>query len=252
MARFISKPLTVCITFLLVFAMLAGCATQPAQTAATLQPALSAEELYTLAVRDAMVAEQEEIQPLFALETNSDMVTYNAKGDKILLLTWHKRPQNYVTGQKIAMGDWTVWTFTDKEIAAWYAQNVHTVTNWSLRLEQLIGLPPNAGYTHVSALWVSPSSVVRPAYNTDTMSTTMVTVFSGEPEAAYKQWFDKNILFSYFYGAYPWTRLGYTYDWADNGREYGLSEFLILPRSSIHVEWTKTTEEFLAWLATQK
>ena len=26
---------------------------------------------------------------------------------------------------------------------------------------------------------------------------------------------------------YPWTRLGYTYDWADNGKEYGLSESLI-------------------------
>ena len=47
---------------------------------------------------------------------------------------------------------------------------------------------------------------------------------------------------------YPWTRLGYTYDWADNGREYGLSEFLILADSVIEVEWTKTTDEFVDWM----
>lgn len=43
-------------------------------------------------------------------------------------------------------------------------------------------------------------------------------------------------------------RHGYTYDWADNGREYGLSECLILSGSVIEVEWTKTTDEFIDWL----
>lgn len=227
--------------FFLVQAALSGCA-----------PALSPQEMYTLAVHDAMVAEESEIQPLVVLVPGSDLATFNAAGDKVFLLTWHKRPQNYTAGQEITMGDWRIWTFTDKEIAAWYRQNAARVTNWPQRLEQLIGLPPNASYTHVSALWVSPSSVVRPAYCTGTASPSMAVSFVEEADPAYKQWFDNNILFSYFYGAYPWTRLGYTYDWANNGTEYGLSEFLIQPHSTITVEWTKTTEEFLAWLATQK
>ena len=51
-----------------------------------------------------------------------------------------------------------------------------------------------------------------------------------------------------FDSAYPWTRLGYTYDWADNGQEYGLSEFLIRQGAEVEVAFTMTTEEFIAWL----
>ena len=64
----------------------------------------------------------------------------------------------------------------------------------------------------------------------------------------YAKWFNDNILWSYFDSAYPWTRLGYTYDWADNGKEYGLTEFLIIPNSEALVEFTLTTEEFIDWL----
>ena len=49
--------------------------------------------------------------------------------------------------------------------------------------------------------------------------------------------------------AYPWTRLGYTYDWNEAGDEYGLTEFIILPGSEVEIEWTLTTDEFIAWLS---
>lgn len=65
-------------------------------------------------------------------------------------------------------------------------------------------------------------------------------------EESYVRWFNENILDSYFYGAYPWTRLGYTYDWADNGSEYGLSEFLIRQGAEVEVVDTRATKEFLA------
>lgn len=52
-------------------------------------------------------------------------------------------------------------------------------------------------------------------------------------------------IISYFEGAYPWTRLGYTYDWADNDTEYGLTEFLVLNKSKVKVEFTDTTAEFI-------
>ncbi|WP_373163574.1 hypothetical protein [Agathobaculum sp. Marseille-P7918] len=43
----------------------------------------------------------------------------------------------------------------------------------------------------------------------------------------YQSWFDDNILYSYFKSEYPWTRLGYTYDWSGGDSPYGLTEFLI-------------------------
>ena len=52
-------------------------------------------------------------------------------------------------------------------------------------------------------------------------------------------------LSSYFYGSYPWTRLGYTYDWADNGTEYGLTEFIVNSGAEVEVEFTQNMDEFL-------
>ena len=58
---------------------------------------------------------------------------------------------------------------------------------------------------------------------------------SDDVNEEYKAWFDANIISSYFDGKYPWTRLGYTYDWADNGQEYGLSEFINQKDSDVTV-----------------
>ena len=57
--------------------------------------------------------------------------------------------------------------------------------------------------------------------------------FDENIDKEFKEWFDGNIIGSYFEGAYPWTRLGYTYDWADNDTEYGLTEFLVLKKSKV-------------------
>ena len=71
----------------------------------------------------------------------------------------------------------------------------------------------------------------------------------GSSLGEYEEWFNSNILSSYFssWGQYPWTRLGYTYDWGAED-EYGLTEFLVLKNSTIEVEFTKTIDEFFDWL----
>ena len=69
------------------------------------------------------------------------------------------------------------------------------------------------------------------------------------PEGDYKDWFDGNILWSYFESEYPWTRLGYTYDWSGGEREYGLTEFLLRDAGDSEVVFTDTTAAFVARLA---
>ena len=61
-------------------------------------------------------------------------------------------------------------------------------------------------------------------------------------------WFNGNIEYSYIDSSYPWTRLGYTYDWSGGDDAYGLTEFIILPGSEVEIEWTKSNEEFLSYL----
>ncbi len=205
--------------------------------------------LYSKAVVDAKEAEANEILPIVTLTSDSDVVTWNADGTKVLLLSWHEYPESYIAGESFTCTYGEIWTFTDKEICAWYDESAEGVTDWELRLEQLIGLPTSAEYTHISAFWVDLDELVRPAYQTDVTKQMSADLLDGSALGDMKDWFDGNTEYSYSEETpYPWTRLGYTYDWADNGKEYGLSEFLILTDSVIEVEWTKSTDEFVDWL----
>jgi len=206
-------------------------------------------DLYKIAVYDSVFAEENEIHHLVTLTKDNNFVTWDESQEHVLLLSWHKYPDSYIKGDTVVFQWGEVWTFTDKEILFWYDTNKNDVTDWSLRLKQLIGLPESSDYTHVTGFWVSPEDVIRPAYVTDP-SIQMRTTFPDDinDDDWYAKWFNDNILWSYFDSAYPWTRLGYTYDWADNGKEYGLTEFLIIPNSEALVEFTLTTEEFIDWL----
>lgn len=202
--------------------------------------------LYLEAVADSKIIEPEEILPVVSISKNRDMVTWNDAGDKVLLLTWHKYPDSYVDGTISNLKWGEVWTFTDKEMKKWVAENGSPS---ELRLEQLLGLPTNKGYTHITALWVKPADVVRPAYTFNASDTTIADVFLTQPDDEYLNWFNGNIKWSYEDFAFPWTRLGYTYDWADNGTEYGLSEFVIKKGSDVKVAYTLPTEEFFKAIA---
>ena len=203
--------------------------------------------LYQDAVADAVSADSDEIMPLLTLTPGTELTTWDEEG-RVLMLSWHRYPESYPEGQEVTLDYGEVWTFTDGEIRRWYQKNGGNITAPELRLEQLIGLPRDKGYTHVSAFWVDPDDLARPAYVTDVTSGSMSNYFI-DADLDYLEWFEGNIQWSYTENAYPWTRLGYTYDWSLYGGEYGLTEFIIWPGSTVEVAFTKTTGEFLDWLA---
>lgn len=211
-------------------AMLAGCAKGN-------EAAKSPEELYRDAVRDAAFADDDEILPLVSLVESNPMTTW--QDGKVLLLTWHNYPDSYPEGEA-----GPVWTFTDKEIAS-HAEELQKADDAKARLKQIIAFAPDSEHTTVTGLWVDPQNVKRPAYQSDPTIEDMSNSFDENVDEDFKSWFDDNTLWSYYYGEYPWTRLGYTYDWADNGTEYGMTEFIVEDGAEVTVEFTETTEEFL-------
>ncbi|MCL2253214.1 MAG: hypothetical protein FWC09_02105 [Lachnospiraceae bacterium] len=204
-------------------------------------------ELYKAAVLDAMIIEDDEIYPLVAITTDSDMVSWDDQG-RVLMLTYHRFPDSYAAGEEYVLQYGAVWTFTDKEMVKWYKENKDGVTDWELRFKQLIGLPEDREYTHFSAMWTNLDDITRPAYAWRLSDTVGAAGFAEDVSEEYKAWFDSNIIWSYFDSAYPWTRLGYTYDWAADSGAYGLSEFLVRKDAVTHVEFTMTTDEFVAWM----
>lgn len=199
-------------------------------------------ELYRAAVIDSMTIEPEEIFPLVTITPANKMVTW--LDNRVLLLTFNDSPEYYIRGKKLTLKN-EVWSITERELAAWYAQHKSGVSDWPLRFKQLIGLPPDSQYTHVTAMWVAPKYLCRPAYNTDITNSVMPTMLHKTTPKKYTRWFNANIIWSYFDSAYPWTRLGYTYDWSENSGEYGLTEFLIRPGAKVTIQYTNTIEEFV-------
>lgn len=253
MKNFLSKKISslVAIAAFVVAIVAAGCVTCDVKTdrVASHSPVLTTEQMYKMAVADAAVADEYEIFPLVSLEKGAKYAVYNDEG-KVLLFTHHRYPNSYPDGAHVTTSWGNVWTFTGGELADWFSDNSAGVTDWELRFKQLIGLNYKSNYTHFTAMWANSEDVFRPAYVTDTGDITMTNCFteSCEPSEEYKKWFDSTILSSYYNGASPWTRLGYTYDWADNGVEYGLSEFIIKSGSNVDVAYTVDTAAFVDML----
>ena len=208
---------------------------------------ISNEELYNAAVRDAVFADEDEILPLINITKDSPDVIWD--GDRVLMVFMHKYPSSYVAGTNMSLQWSNVWCVSAAEIYKWVKNNADA-TDWTLRLHQGLGMYTTKNYNSLTAVWVDANVLYRPAYVTDTTAKMANTLQKTGDEAfddAFKVWFDENTIGSYFDGAYPWTRLGYTYDWADNGTEYGMSEFIIPQNTNVYVEYTYSVEEFVTF-----
>lgn len=112
-----------------------------------------------------------------------------------------------------------------------------------LRIKQLLGMPPTASGDRVVEFWVNPGFVFRPTPEPSIQSTSAGVVSS--PKAPlltpnsrvnplWIDWYNQTYLSRNYgmtngiYSGWPWTQLGYTYDWASTRPNHvGLSEFVI-------------------------
>ena len=218
---------------------LAGCASENPP---------SSEQLWAAAMADAVFSEDDEVMELVCLTRDDPQVIWDEAGERVLLVTWHDYGEPCEPGESLAHQD--IWATSLGELTDWYQENGSGVTDWDLRFAQLLGMPDDGSCTRFSAFWIAPSQAIRPAYVTD-VTAQMENGYDQITDPEYKAWFDGNILYSYFESEYPWTRLGYTYDWSGGDSAYGLTEFLITDGSKAEIAFTCSTQEFVAWLDAQ-
>lgn len=212
-------------------------------------------EEYKAAVQAAKDGSCEDLRPLVVVDPNSDKVTWNTEKDKVLMIAAHATPDLYENGVPVTL-DRDVRVFSDREFLDWYKMNKKGVRNWPLRLRQLLGLPREENITHFTTFWVKPQDMIRPAYKTDVANSEMDCRFNEDDDSQLdslgmwlRNWFDDTWAKSYKdEGGYPWTRMGYTYDWGAKGDKYGLSEFLVREESQVIVQTTKDVKAFVKWL----
>jgi len=116
-------------------------------------------------------------------------------------------------------------------------------TNIYLRLKQLMGLPATGIYglhDTIVEFYVDPQYLLRPSRDPEItdqeaeVSFRTNALYAAAVSTNYTTWFQSTIV-SRNYGmtdgvwkAWPWTQLGYTYDWLKTGNNIkGLSEFVV-------------------------
>lgn len=127
-----------------------------------------------------------------------------------------------------------------------------------MQVRQLLGLPPDAHIPRVITLRVKASDIFRPAV--DPRVTTAApceqlhdapapadcgNVFPSNTTPSHYQWIATQAFELHeLPGGYPWTHLGYTYNWAPNKDRYGASEYVIRAGSPALIVENVSTEAY--------
>jgi hypothetical protein len=202
-------------------------------------PKLTLDAIYQNAIDDAMVAKPSEVcTNLTAIvERNHNLNWTGTPGNQsVLVVTFTKYASSYPVGETINTTWGETWVTVAPELKAFFKTHVDADVNVTLRTLQLLGLPPNNTNSFFVEMWINPQALFRPTPDNEINDTSAQLAFPASATDDYKAWFNSNIIYSYFPERYPWTRLGYTYDWGSAGSHFGLSEFVIIQNSLATVE----------------
>jgi hypothetical protein len=209
------------------------------------------ERAYRDAVEDAKIAEPGEIsRNLTAIVASNEDLRWKSleNAQYVLVLTWTSWDgYDDQVGQSMTLTR-QIWVTAVPELKDFCTAHDATQVPLTLRLEQLLGLPPNDGKPRFVEIWVRPDDLFRPSPDPeitdheaglDFHTSQYLTV-----SEAYVRWFDELKDASYGEKGYPWTRLGYTYDWGNPSSEVGLSEFIIDEGAMVEIHAVTGTEAY--------
>lgn len=202
-------------------------------------PSPVVEDPYLAAVADAKVATEEErydnLVPL--VESNRSLLWRTTAGQsEVLVGTWTSwAGYSDSVGKSVALSR-EVWVNPAPLVQAFCQGSDLDGAPLVLRLEQLLGLPSGDGKTLFVEFWVRPIDLFRPSPDPEITDTIADLTFPPGVDPAHRAWIESLQATSYGEGGYPWTRLGYTYDWGSTVSEVGLSEFVIRSGATVSVE----------------
>lgn len=209
---------------------------------------------YQAAITDARTAEPSEITTtLTPLVPYNDSLVWRNRTDstrQVLVATWGgSNTLPSATAGDTVTADEDIWVTVVPAVKQFCRTADQTGDDLQLRLAQRLGLPPNVDYERFVELWVQPQDLVRPCPDPEVTDhecelrppkpATHVQVSD-----AHQAWFQKLKDTSYGPDGYPFTGLGYTYDWNPTTDEVGPSEFVLRPGESGVVRATYSTAAY--------
>ncbi len=212
------------------------------------------EAQYRAAIEDARTAEPSEITTtLTPLVPYNDSLVWRTVRDSIrqvLVVTWGGSTTLPTTAAGDTMtADRDVWVTAVPALKQFCRTSDRTGDRLQLRLAQRLGLPPTADYDRFVELWVRPQDLVRPCPDPEVTDRECERT-PPQPSAhveisdAHRDWFRELKATSYGPDGYPFTGLGYTYDWNPQTDEVGPSEFVLRPGEPGIVQATYSTAAY--------
>jgi hypothetical protein len=223
------------------------------------------------------------VSRLEPITRNNPNFIWNVAGDRILMASWipeepftrYYQPKlgtpsrQFIAAPVFAYLSWVTAVPQIKNFMTRYSTSREIQeTPMQVRVAQLLGLPrpPTNEKRYFVEMWIRPEDLVwpcsqevregQPALQCELIDLqpeqTLLTV-SLEPtpgsEKGYCAWFREKAVYEYWKSsyAYPWTRLGYTYDWGPGSEaksHRGLDEFIIKPGSTVILESATLTDNY--------
>lgn len=218
---------------------------------------------YKLAVIDARTAEPYEIYrnltaavyygDSMAGQGNLVWSADSAGKMRLLVVSWMKQSstQYWPVGKKFRTSNnqaYMSWITTPPEMLDFLKKNLFTDTaSLHLRVAQILGMPPDSKNNYFVEFWVYPENLFRPTPDPEITDHEADLFFPASVSQKHKSWFLNEIQNKYdttSSSAFPWTRLGYTYDWANPIHPIGLSEFVVDTSSLVTVKQIYSSWEY--------
>ncbi|SHM19841.1 hypothetical protein [Mucilaginibacter sp. OK098] len=200
--------------------------------------------LYNAATKLAMIAgSAQNIDTLMTITPANPVLKWKTIHGKnyVLMASFTSYLKGYPVGDSTTTTR-AIWMFIPGQMQGRLRNKMTPKTDTIMKLNQMLGLPPVSGDTHIAQFWVQADDVFRPAGSPSITVPKASGTLDTNATPQYKLWFNANIISSYFMPLtgsqvyYPWTRMGYTYNWAPGAKRVGVSEFVLNANSGIWVE----------------
>jgi hypothetical protein len=142
-----------------------------------------------------------------------------------------------------------VWVTLAPEVAEFCRALDGGAAEVALRLEQRLGLPAHGGKDRFVELWVDPADLFRPCPDPEIEDRECESDFPRSSRVGvsdeHRRWIEELRGRSYGTPGFPWTRLGYTYDWG-SAAHVGASEFVVRQGATVEVRAVERTSSYCA------
>lgn len=181
----------------------------------------------------------------------------------MLVATWKTRKayDGYIKNNQKSSPDpnYAIWVTAAPQVKvfcqSYLRENPKATDNQlDMRLKQYLGLPPDPDqkYHVFVEPWVSPENMFRPCVdpeiNDNKCDLKIPDHFPSVANISDYGAFYQSLYFNRFRRAnrYPWTGVGYTYDWNKGANEskFGVSEFILIPDTPYKIERDVSTRKY--------